>query len=137
MLIVSLQFRSFLYLMDVKDTSPLENVNIYYICLRFKRVYRISWSLSREPISIIFLSLFIYFERRGRERWRKRISSRLHTVSTEPDEGLDPMNHEIMTWAKIKSWMLNHLRYPGTPIYSFKNFCFKNLHWEIIHILYS
>ena len=34
---------------------------------------------------------------RGRERGRERIPSRLHTVSTEPDVGLDLTNHEIMT----------------------------------------
>ena len=33
---------------------------------------------------------------RGRERRRERISSRLHTVSTEPDAGLKLINHEIM-----------------------------------------
>ena len=32
-----------------------------------------------------------------RERERERIPSRLCTVSTEPDAGLDPMGHEIMT----------------------------------------
>ena len=34
---------------------------------------------------------------RVRERWRERISSRLHIVSTEPDEGLELTNSEIMT----------------------------------------
>ena len=34
---------------------------------------------------------------RHRERERQRIPSRLHTVSTEPDMGLEIMNHEIMT----------------------------------------
>ena len=33
-------------------------------------------------------------ERRGE---RERIPSRLCTVSTEPDVGLQPMSHEIMT----------------------------------------
>ena len=42
----------------------------------------------------------------GRERGRERIPSRLHAVSTEPDAGLKFMNHEIMTRAKTKSWML-------------------------------
>ena len=32
-----------------------------------------------------------------REREKERILSRLHTASTEPDAGLDPMNCEIMT----------------------------------------
>ena len=48
--------------------------------------------------------MFIYVERESeqagegqREGERERISSRPHAVSTEPDMGLDPMNHEIMT----------------------------------------
>ena len=36
-----------------------------------------------------------------RERGRERIPSRLYTVSTEQDAGLDLTNHEIMT--KLKS----------------------------------
>ena len=32
-----------------------------------------------------------------RERGRQRIPSRLHTVSAEPDAGLDPVNREVMT----------------------------------------
>ena len=32
-----------------------------------------------------------------RERGRQRIPSRFYTVSVEPDKGLDPMNHEIMS----------------------------------------
>ena len=57
------------------------------------------------------MPLVIYFERerkhkegRGRERERERegdteseAGSRLHIVSAEPDVGLEPMNHEIMT----------------------------------------
>ena len=34
---------------------------------------------------------------RSRERGKERIPSRLHTVSTEPDVGLELTNHEIMT----------------------------------------
>ena len=33
----------------------------------------------------------------GAERGRKRIPSRLYTVSAEPDVELEPTNHEIMT----------------------------------------
>ena len=29
-------------------------------------------------------------------------SSNLWAISTEPDVGLKPMNHEIMTWAEVK-----------------------------------
>ena len=56
----------------------------------------------------VLFCLFICFERerehtqvleqgRGREKERERILSRLHTVSTEPDMGLELMNHEIVT----------------------------------------
>ena len=38
---------------------------------------------------------------RERER-RERIPSRPCAVSTEPDAGLELMNCEIMTWAKIR-----------------------------------
>ena len=57
--------------------------------------------------SFSFLSLFIYFGKRAqireeqRERERERIPSRLHTVSTEPNAGLELTNREIMTWAKV------------------------------------
>ena len=52
----------------------------------------------------------------GAEREGERIPSRLRTVSAEPDDlGLDPMNLELMTWAKIKSQMLNQVSHPGAP----------------------
>ena len=47
----------------------------------------------------MFIYLFLR-ERAGegqREREIERIPSRLHAVSTEPNAGLKPMNHEIMT----------------------------------------
>ena len=37
------------------------------------------------------------FEQGRAERERERMPSRLHTVSTEPDVGLELMNHEMMT----------------------------------------
>ena len=65
--------------------------------------------------------LSTYFERekaqgRGRERGRQRISSRLHTVSTEPDAGLEPTTVKIVTSAKVKNWMLNQPSHPGAPV---------------------
>ena len=36
-------------------------------------------------------------QRSGTARGRERIPSRLCAVSSEPDAGLDPSNHEIMT----------------------------------------
>ena len=58
--------------------------------------------------------LFILRDR-GRGRERERISSRLHTVSIEPDVGLEPTNFEIMTWAEMESWTLKQLSHPGAP----------------------
>ena len=36
-------------------------------------------------------------------------------VSVEPNVVLDPMNHEIMAWAKTKSWTPNWLSHPSAP----------------------
>ena len=41
-------------------------------------------------------------QRRGRDRGRERIPRRLCAVSTEPNVGLDPRNHEIMTDLKSR-----------------------------------
>ena len=47
--------------------------------------------------------MFNLFERESkRRRGRERILSRLHTASTEPDVGLEPMNPEIMTNLKSR-----------------------------------
>ena len=50
---------------------------------------------------------------RSRERGRERIPSRFSTAHAEPDVGLKLMNHEIVTWAEIKSQMLNRLGHTG------------------------
>ena len=44
---------------------------------------------------------------RGREKGRERIPSRFHTISAEPDTGLELTNHEIMTSAEIQSRLTN------------------------------
>ena len=64
----------------------------------------------------IFL-MFIYLKERERasmwaqvgerERQMKRKNAKQVPLGTEPDVGLDLTNREIMTWAQIKSWMLN------------------------------
>ena len=54
-------------------------------------------------------------QERSRER-RQRIQSRLWAVSTEPSVGLELMNCEIMTWAKVRGltdWATQ------APLYSF------------------
>ena len=62
------------------------------------------------PFKNIFL-MFIFERERDRvragEEQRERdteseADSRLRAVSTEPDAGLELMNHEIMTWAKVR-----------------------------------
>ena len=53
---------------------------------------------------------------RGRERGTETILSRLPTVSSEPDAGFELTNHELVTWAKIKSQMLNRLMPPPVPL---------------------
>ena len=54
-------------------------------------------------------------QRRGREREGERQSQAGSRLSTEPDVGLDLMNHEIMTGAKIKSLALKPPTHPGAP----------------------
>ena len=78
-------------------------------------------------INSFFLSLFIYFDKRERqrERGRERIPSRFHTVSAEPDAGLELMNCQIMTWVEIMSWMLNRLSHRGTLSFFFLIFNFN------------
>ena len=46
------------------------------------------------------------------QRGRERIGSRLWAISTDPDTGLEPVSHEIMTLVEIKSQMLNQLSHP-------------------------
>ena len=59
---------------------------------------------SEKYIFFFFLDFIYLFLRerereqgRGRERGRERISSRLHARSADPNVGLEPTNHEIMT----------------------------------------
>ena len=60
-----------------------------------------------------FIGLLIYFERAGEEQKEKE-KERIGTVSGEPNVELKLMKCEIITWAKIKSQMLNQLSHPGT-----------------------
>ena len=66
-------------------TSTLQNTVIIYILIIFK--------------------VYVFILKKGRvsrggyetDGGIERILSRLHTVSMEPDLGLEPTNHEIMT----------------------------------------
>ena len=60
----------------------------------------------RFPFKDFFMLVYIFRERerkrereggRGTEREKERSPSKLHTVSAEPDVGLNPTNCEIMT----------------------------------------
>ena len=55
----------------------------------------------------------------GEGRGRERISSRLHT-QLRAWRGAQSPNLEIMTWAKIKSWMLNDWATQVPRIYGFR-----------------
>ena len=48
------------------------------------------------------------------KRERERIFKQAPHAVKGPKRGSTP-NPEIMTWAKIKSWMFNQLSHPGTP----------------------
>ena len=69
----------------------------------------------------VFFSCFFIFEReteceqgRGREGDTElEAASRICAVSTEPDVGLEPTSHEIMTWAEVRCF--NWLSHPGAP----------------------
>ena len=104
-----------------------------------RRVHKGIWDTSTSPTlfkllnrtlkQFFFLNVYLFLREsewdrgrdrgreggRERERERERISSKLHEVSAEPDMGLELTNREIMTWAEIKSHMLNQLSHPGTP----------------------
>ena len=64
---------------------------------------------------ITYLFLRERVSRGGAEKETEKISSRLCTVSAEPSMGLEPTNHEIMSWAKTKSQILNRLSHSGAP----------------------
>ena len=87
-------------------------------------VTKILWSIfiADTPKRQLLLSLFTYFgrdrdsmSRGGAEIEGEREHPRPFTVNAEPDPGLESMNHEIMTWAETKSWILNRLSHPDAP----------------------
>ena len=102
------------------------------------RVGQLSLIISRWFLFNFILYLkFIYFEReRERERHREgeRFPSRFHTVGSEPNMGLELMNHEIVTWAKIKSRTLNRLRHPGAPFFLWSLWIFSSNCWTCFFI---
>ena len=57
----------------------------------------------------------IYHRRSTKQSCRQNNST---IVSAKPNAGLKHMNRKIMTWAKIKSWMLYQLGHLGSPGFS-------------------
>ena len=53
-------------------------------------------------------------------------------LSEKPNVGLDPMTHEIMTWAKINSWKFSHLSH-WVPLkdFFFPSFYLFNLYTQL------
>ena len=104
------------------------HVHCWWECKMAQSLWKTVWRfLTKWNIVFFFWSLFIYLwerehkQRRGRERGRQKIPSRLHTVSSEPNVGLELTNREIMTRAEIQSWTFNWLSCPDTPPYLFCN----------------
>ena len=67
-------------------------------------------------INIVFMFIHLFWERehewsRERKKGRERIPGR-------PQHGAQSHDGEIMTWAEVKSLMLNQLSHPGTPVVS-------------------
>ena len=77
------------------------------------------WSLNFFSFKFTYLYLTERARVREGQRARMSIPSRLQTVSTEPNTGLQPTNREIMTWVEIKNQLLNWLSHPGTPPLNF------------------
>ena len=90
-----------------------------FICLKGKLYFPL-WNL-RLLVFLNFFFKYLFFEREKQRKWRRvRDGGReSHTgfvaVNKDPNVGLEFMNHEIMTWDKIKSQTLNQLSHLGTP----------------------
>ena len=74
-------------------------------------------------MNYFFLSLFIYFYRETETTWvgkgQREGDTESQAGSTlsmqSPTWDSNSQNHEIVTWAKTKSQMLNWLNHPGAP----------------------
>ena len=72
-------------------------------------IYDWGWHLIHSLFFLFFFNVYLFLRQReteheqgrGRERGRHRMRNRLQAVSTEPDEGLELTNCEIMTWAEV------------------------------------
>ena len=92
----------------VIDFQFLFDQRTFFICCHsfFKNVYLFWGGGERERVS-----------REGAEREGKKESEAGSTLPVQrPNEGLEPTNREIVTWAEIKGGMLNQLSHPGAPL---------------------
>ena len=67
----------------------------------------------------------------GAETEGERESQAVSAVSPEPDVGLNPMNHEVMTWAEIKGRMFNQLSHQVS-----QHLCLKSSDKKTVHLNY-
>ena len=130
--------------------SPLACTAIYFKCWDMKVDHQ------NCPFFFSFFWDYLFWERERvstrtpagkgqREMERERTPSRVYAVSTEPSAGLELTNHEIMTWVKVKSQMLNWLSPPGAPEVVIKHnldgehpdysgFCRLPLNFQIVNV---
>ena len=97
-----------------------ENIWLFFHSGQGQLSWQGQWVFSlKNHFKNCFLKFYLFWEKEREsvctggaesEGERERIPSRLHTVSV----GLEPTNHEIMTWAEIKNQALNWLSHPGT-----------------------
>ena len=83
------------------------------ICHHHWHYMKLQLSSKSCPFCLIFFYFNVYLFLKERDRARvdeeqregdreSEAGSRLWAVSTEPDAGLELMNHEIMTWAEVR-----------------------------------
>ena len=123
---------------------PLTAFKRFFFVFHFEKC---NYHDSRADVFFFFSCLFTYFEREkesgaggGAERERsKRIPSKLCAFSAESDTGLDPMNHEIMHWAKIKNQILSRLNHPSNSGMDFFSFIINGFIQllESVHLVFS
>ena len=70
----------------------------------------------------MFIHLFLVGRRAEREGGREKNSQAGSVLSADPNVELELTNHEIMTWAEIKSPVLNQLSHQGVPQIVLKRF---------------
>ena len=108
-------------LQRIPQSTSKTNTQICQISIQSPRLIKDVFYVLDFLDPFLTIVLFLYFEREregvcvsrgGQRERRKGIPSWLCAVSTKPGVGLDPLNHEIMTLAEIRSQTLNQLSHP-------------------------